>query len=44
MIFQLGNLYSAFGAYFLLRFLIRNEADVLRAVRLPGSPCLSPPS
>jgi len=33
VIFQLGNLYSAFGAYFLLRFLIRDEADVLRAVR-----------
>jgi len=34
VIFQLGNLYSAFGAYFLLRFLIRDEADVLRAVRM----------
>lgn len=33
VIFQLGNLYSAIGAYFLLRFLIRDEADVLRAVR-----------
>jgi len=34
VIFQLGNLYSAFGAYFLLRFLIRDEADVLRAIRM----------
>jgi hypothetical protein len=33
VIFQLGNLYSAIGAYFLLRLLIRDEADVLRAVR-----------
>ena len=33
VIFQLGNMYSAFGAYFFLRFLIRDEADVLRAVR-----------
>jgi hypothetical protein len=34
VIFQLGNLYSAFGAYFVLRFLIRDEADVIRAVRI----------
>ena len=33
VVFQLGNLYSAFGAYFLLRFLIRDETDVLRAIR-----------
>lgn len=30
---QLGNIYTAFGAYFLLRFLIRDEADVLRTIQ-----------
>ena len=34
VIFQLGNLYSAFGAYFILRFLIRNEADVKQVIRV----------
>jgi hypothetical protein len=33
VVFQLGNLYSAFGAYFVLRFLIRDEDDVLSAIR-----------
>ena len=27
-IFQLGNLYTAFGAYFLLRCLVRDHEDV----------------
>jgi hypothetical protein len=30
---QLGNVYTVFGAYFLLRFLIRDEEDVLHAMR-----------
>lgn len=30
---QLGNIYTAFGAYFLLRYLIRDEADVVRAIQ-----------
>lgn len=30
---QLGNLYSFFGAYFLLRYLIRDEADALQAIK-----------
>lgn len=34
VIFQLGNLYTAFGVYFLLRFLIRDEEDVKRALRV----------
>jgi hypothetical protein len=33
LIFQLGNLYSAFGAYFFLRCLIRDHDDVVRAIR-----------
>jgi len=33
-IFQLGVLYTAFGAYFLLRCLIRDQEDVVRAVRV----------
>lgn len=33
-IFQLGLLYSAFGAYFLLRCLIRDQEDVVRAIRV----------
>jgi hypothetical protein len=33
VIYQLGNLYSAFGAYFLLRFLIRDEDSARLAVR-----------
>ncbi len=32
-IFQLGNIYTAFGIYFLLRFLIRSEADIVGMVR-----------
>jgi hypothetical protein len=32
-IFQLGNLYTSFGLYFLLRYLIRDEEDVQRAIR-----------
>lgn len=31
--YQLGNLYTAFGIYFLLRFLIRDEEDVQWAIR-----------
>jgi hypothetical protein len=34
VIFQLGNLYTAFGVYFLLRYLIRDEEDVKRALRV----------
>lgn len=34
VIFQLGNLYTAFGAYLILRFLIRSEADVKQALRV----------
>lgn len=34
VIFQLGNLYTAFGVYFLLRFLIRDEEDIKRALRV----------
>jgi hypothetical protein len=30
---QLGNLYTVFGVYFLLRFLIRDEDDVVRAIQ-----------
>jgi len=33
VIFQLGNMYTAFGAYFLLRFLVRDEEDVRRVLR-----------
>jgi len=33
-VFQLGRLYTVFGAYFLLRFLIRDEEDVKRAIRV----------
>jgi hypothetical protein len=33
-IFQLGDLYSAFGAYFLLRCLIRDQEDVVRVIRV----------
>ncbi|MGH9738298.1 MAG: O-antigen ligase family protein [Candidatus Acidiferrales bacterium] len=33
IIFQLGNLYTAFGLYFFLRYLIRDEEDVSRALR-----------
>ncbi len=30
---QLGNLYTVFGVYFLLRFLIRDEEDIVRAIQ-----------
>jgi hypothetical protein len=33
-VFQLGRLYTTFGVYFLLRFLIRDEEDVKRAIRV----------
>lgn len=33
VVFQLGNVYSAFGAYFLLRYMVRNEADIIVAIR-----------
>ncbi len=33
LIFQLGNIYTIFGVYFLLRFLIRDERDIIRMVR-----------
>jgi len=32
--FQLGNVYTAFGLYFLLRFLIRDQEDVERTIRV----------
>jgi hypothetical protein len=32
-IFQLGNIYTIFGVYFLLRFLLRSRADVVLMVR-----------
>jgi hypothetical protein len=32
-IYQMGQLYTAFGAYFLLRCLIRDGEDVVRAIR-----------
>jgi hypothetical protein len=34
VIYQLGNLYTAFGVYFLLRFLIRDEEDVKQTLRV----------
>ncbi len=33
LIFQLGSMYQVFGIYFLLRYLIRNEADVIIIIR-----------
>lgn len=33
VIYQLGNLYTVFGVYFLLRFLIRDEEDIVRAIQ-----------
>jgi hypothetical protein len=33
VIFQLGNLYTVFGIYFLLRFLIRDDDDILLMIR-----------
>src|SRR5271155_2853494 len=32
-IYQLGELYTVFGVYFLLRFLIRDEEDIVRAIQ-----------
>ena len=32
-IYQLGNLYTDFGVYFLLRFLIRDEEDILYTIQ-----------
>ncbi len=32
--YQLGNLFSAFGIYFLLRFLIRDAEDIERTIRV----------
>lgn len=34
LVYELGELYTAFGAYFLLRVLVRNEDDVLLAIRI----------
>jgi hypothetical protein len=34
LIYQLGNLYTAFGIYFLLRCLIRDREDVVRVIRV----------
>jgi len=34
VVFQFGILYTAFGVYFLLRYLIRDEEDVRRALRV----------
>jgi len=33
LVFQLGNIYTGFGLYFLMRFLIREEADIRKAIR-----------
>jgi hypothetical protein len=33
-IYQMGNLYTVFGVYFLLRFLIRDESDIVNAIRV----------
>jgi len=33
VIFQLGNVYTVFGIYFLLRFLIRDDDDIVRMIR-----------
>jgi hypothetical protein len=33
LIFQLGNVYTIFGVYFLLRFLIRSEEDITVMIR-----------
>jgi len=32
-VYQLGNIYSDLGVYFLLRFLIRDEQDIVRAIQ-----------
>jgi hypothetical protein len=36
LVYQLGVLWSVFGLYFLLRYLIRDEEDVKRAIRALG--------
>lgn len=33
VVFQVGNLYSVFGVYFLLRYLIRDGEDVVRVIQ-----------
>ena len=33
LIYQLGNIYTIFGVYFLLRYLVRDECDVIRMFR-----------
>ena len=33
LIYQLGNIYTIFGVYFLLRYLIRDESDIVRMFR-----------
>ena len=34
LVFQLGNMYTTLGVYFLVRFLIRDEEDVRRTLRV----------
>ena len=36
VIYQLGNLYTAFGVYFLFRFLIRDESDIVHTIQTLG--------
>src|ERR1700675_4884320 len=33
LIYQLGTMYTIFGVYFLLRFIVRDERDVIRIFR-----------
>lgn len=33
LIYQLGNIYTTFGVYFLMRFLLQDESDILRMIR-----------
>jgi hypothetical protein len=33
LIFQLGNVYTIFGVYFLMRYLLRDEGDIIRTFR-----------
>jgi hypothetical protein len=33
VVFQFGNVYTAFGLYFFVRYLVRGEEDVLRVIR-----------
>ena len=37
LVFQLGNMYTTLGVYFLVRFLIRDEEDVRRTLRVWAS-------